>query len=201
VQILVDDRYLPVTLTTGSLTDAEFVDLATQYPDYFLELTADGEIVIAPPNYTLNGVRNGAIGAQLQEWSNRNGRGVATDCTGGFRLPNGALRAPDAAWTLKRRIYELSDEIFQGFWHLCPNFLVELRSHTDRLPALHAKMQEWIDNGSQLAWLIDPEREAVEIYRPGREPETRVGIESIAGEGPVEGFVLDLRRVWDPLAD
>jgi Uma2 family endonuclease len=102
---------------------------------------------------------------------------------------------------LKRRIYELSDQSQRAFWHLCPDFVVELRSHTDRLPVLRAKMQEWIDNGARLAWLIDPEREAVEIYRPGQAPDVRTGIESIAGEGPVEGFVLDLRRVWDPLAD
>lgn len=201
MQLTIDDRYLPATLTTGSMTDAEFVDLCTQYPDYFLELTADGEIVIAPPNYTLNGARNGAIGAQLQEWSIGNRHGAATNCTGGFRLPNGALRAPDAAWTLKRRIHELSVEGQRGFWHLCPDFVVELRSHTDRLPILRAKMQEWIDNGARLAWLIDPEREAVEIYRPGQAPDVRTGVESIAGEGPVDGFVLDLRRVWDPLAD
>jgi Uma2 family endonuclease len=201
MQIVIDEMYLPVTLTTGSMTDEEFVDLCTQYPDYFLELTADGEIVIAPPNYTLNGARNAAIGAQLREWSNGKRRGTATNCTGGFRLPSGALRAPDAAWTLKRRIHELSEESQRGFWHLCPDFVIELCSHTDRLHVLRAKMQEWIDNGARLAWLIDPEREAVEIYRSGQAAETRIGIESITGEGPVEGFVLDLRRVWDPLAD
>jgi Uma2 family endonuclease len=201
VPLLVDDRYLPVTLTTGSMTDAEFVSLCTQYPDCFLELTADGEVVITPPNYTSHGARSGVIGAQLRDWSNGNRLGAVTNCTGGFRLPNGALRAPDVGWTLKRRIYELSDQSQRAFWHLCPDFVVELRSHTDRPPVLRAKMQEWIDNGARLAWLIDPEREAVEVYRSRQAPETRIGIESIAGEGPVEGFVLDLRRVWDPLAD
>nr|MDQ2900015.1 Uma2 family endonuclease [Acidobacteriota bacterium] len=77
---------------------------------------------------------------------------------------------------------------------------IELRSRTDRLPVLRAKMQEWIANGAQLAWLVDPERRAVEVYRPDREPETFENPPSVAGEGPVEGFVLDLPPVWDPLS-
>ncbi len=88
----------------------------------------------------------------------------------------------------------------ERFWHFSPDFVIELRSQTDRLAVLRRKMAEWIENGSQLAWLIDPERKAVEIYRPGQEPEIRAGIEEIAGEPPVEGLQLDLRPVWDPMA-
>ena len=88
----------------------------------------------------------------------------------------------------------------ERYWHLCPDFVIEVRSPTDRLRTLREKMQEWIDNGAQLAWLIDPERRAVEVYRPGRQPETLSGIAELAGDGPVEGFTLNLTRVWDPLA-
>ena len=116
-------------------------------------------------------------------------------------VPSGARRSPDAAWTAKHRILALDRASFDGYWHLCPEFVIELRSTTDRLTVLRRKMREWIDNGAQLGWLIDPEREAVEIFRSGREPEIMMPIESIGGEGPVEGFVLDLRPVWNPLRE
>ena len=115
-------------------------------------------------------------------------------------LPNGARRSADAAWTRKERILALDRASQEGFWHLCPDFVIELRSTTDRLATLRRKMREWIDNGAKLAWLIDPRRKVVEVYRPGSEPEQLAGAVSVAGEGPVEGLVLDLRRVWEPLS-
>jgi Uma2 family endonuclease len=201
MQLTIDEAYLPVKLTAPPMSDEEFAEFCALYPDHFIEMTAEGEIVIMPPNYSLTGSQSGEIVAQLRNWASGDRHGIVTDASAGFRLPDAALLAPDAAWTLKSRILELSASQVRGFWHLCPDFVIELRSHTDRPRVSRAKMQEWIDNGAQLAWLIDPEREAVEIYRPGREPETRIGIRSIAGEGPVEGFTLDLRRVWNPLAD
>lgn len=197
---VVDEAFLPAKLTAPEMSDEQFAEFCAQYPDYFIEMTADGEIVIMPPNYSLTGMQNGEIGAQLMNWASRDGRGAVTDATGGFVLPNGARRSPDAAWTLKTRVLALGPKGIQGFWHLCPDFVIELRSQTDRLPVLRAKMREWVDNGAQLAWLIDPERRAVEIYRPGQEPEIRTEIDRIVGEPPVEGFDLDLRPVWDPLA-
>lgn len=91
--------------------------------------------------------------------------------------------------------------IHEGFWHLCPDFVIEIKSSSDRLGTLRSKMREYLDNGAQLGWLIDPERRLVEIYRPGGEVESHTGIAQITGEGPVAGFVLDLTYVWDPLAD
>lgn len=98
--------------------------------------------------------------------------------------------------TLKSRVV-----IHEGFWHLCPDFVIEIKSSSDRLGTLRSKMREYLDNGAQLGWLIDPERRLVEIYRPGGEVESHTGIAQITGEGPVAGFVLDLTYVWDPLAD
>jgi Uma2 family endonuclease len=198
--LMIDETFLPATLTASPMSDEQFVEFCTQYADYNIEMTADGEILIMPPNYSLTGARNGEIGSQLRGWAAGNQKGIMTDASGGFVLPNGARRAPDAAWTLKRRILALDKSSLNGFWHLCPDFVIELRSTTDRLRVLRAKMQEWIDNGAQLGWLIDPERSAVEIYRAGSEPEIRIGIDGISGEGPVEGFDLDLRPVWDPLS-
>jgi Uma2 family endonuclease len=201
MQLAIDEAYLPAKLTAAPMTDEEFVEFCAHYPDYFIETTAEGEIVIMPPNYSLTAMRNHEIGRQLGNWTILDGRGAATDASGGFVLPNGARRAPDAAWTLKSRLPGSTPKGLSGFWHLCPDFVIELRSPTDRLRVLRAKMQEWVDNGAQVAWMIDPERETVEIYRPGREPESRSGAASVAGEGPVEGFVLELALVWNPLGN
>jgi Uma2 family endonuclease len=202
MQLTIDEAYLPVKLTAPPMSDEEFAEFCTLYPDHFIEMTAEGEIVIMPPNYSFTAAQSGEIFGQLRAWaSSDDRRGIPTDSSGGFLLPNGARLAPDAAWTLKSRIPASKTERRRKYWKLSPDFVVELRSETDRLRVLRAKMQEWIDNGTRLAWMIDPEREAVEVYRPGQSPETLIGIESIAGEGPVEGFVLDLRRVWDPFAD
>ena len=198
--LVIDEAYLPATLTAPPMSDEQFAEFCAQYADYFIEMTAEGEILINPPNYSLTGARNQKIGFQLEGWASQDRRGIVTDASSGFRLPNGARRSPDAAWVFKSRVLALDRKRREGFWHFCPDFVIELRSQTDRLPVLRAKMREWIDNGAQLAWLIDPERKAVEIYRPQQEPEVRAGIEQIGGEPPVEGFALDLRPVWDPLA-
>jgi Uma2 family endonuclease len=200
MQIAIDEAYLPATLTAPPMTDAEFAEFCAAYPDHLIEMTSDGDILIMPPNFSLTGVRNQKITTQLDHWAAVSGRGVTTEGTSGFVLPNGARRSPDAAWTRKDRIRALDRVSQETYWHLSPDFVIELRSKTDRLRTLREKMREWIGNGTELAWLIDPERRAVEIYRPGREAETLENPDRIAGEGPVEGFVLDLVPVWDPLA-
>ena len=182
------------------MDDLEFAEFCSRYPHSIIEMTAVGKILISPPNYSLTSMRNGKIGAQLETWASRNQDGAVTDPSGGFVLPHGARRGPEAAWTLKHRILALDAASRNGFWHLCPDFVTELRSQTDRLSVLRAKMQEWIDNGTQPGWLIDPDRHAVEIYRPVTEPEIRSGIDRIAGEQPIAGFELDLRPVWEPLS-
>jgi Uma2 family endonuclease len=198
---LVDEAYLPAILTAQPMTDEAFAELCSEHPDLFFEMSAEGELIIMPPNYTLTSGRHREIQRQLDAWAQLDRRGMVTESAGGFLLPNGARRAPDAAWTLKSRIRGLSPDMIERFWHLCPDFVVEVRSHTDRVRALREKMQEWIDNGAQLAWLIDPETRTAEIYRLNCEPEVVTDPESLKGEGPVDGFVLDLRTVWDPLAD
>lgn len=106
---------------------------------------------------------------------------------------------PDAAWTAKQRVRQLTPAERDGFWDLCPDFVIELRSPSDRLRAVRDKMREWIANGASLAWLIDPADRSATIYRPVGAPETLAAAETVTGEAPVEGFVLILERVWDPL--
>ena len=199
MQIAIDEAYLPATLTASPMTDEQFARFCSEYPNHFVEMSAEGEIVIMPPNYTITGLQSQMINVQLVNWALQDDTGFTTEGTAGFRLPNGARRSPDAAWTRKDRIFALTPISRKTFWHLCPDFVIELRSHTDRLPTLRKKMQEWIENGAQLAWLIDSDRRSLEIYRPGCDPLTLENPESVAGEKPIDGFVLHLKRVWDPL--
>ena len=199
MQLVVEDfeAYAPVILQSSPMSDAEFVKFCERYPDCRIECTADGEIIIMPPNFTKGSYRNSLITTQLCNWTEADGRGWAFDSSGGFVLPNGARRSPDSSWVSKARVARLPEEHLEGFFRLCPEFVVELRSATDRLDKLQAKMTEWIDNGAELGWLIDPRSRSVWIYRRGRTAERLEGPERLRGEGPVEGFELDLRRVWE----
>jgi Uma2 family endonuclease len=198
---VIEEAHLPAILTVGPMTDEAFAQLCVEHSDLNLEMSAHGELIIMPQTFTWTGARNGEIMGQLHHWSRKDKRGVAFDSSTGWLLPNTARRSPDAAWIFKQRIKDLDPAAFSRYWPVCPNFVIELRSQTDRIRVLRDKMEEWLANGAQLAWLIDPEARTVEIYRPGFEAETRLAASSLAGEGPMEGFVLDLGPVWDPLAD
>ena len=193
------DAFLPATLTSHPMSDEEFAALCDKHPDLFFEMTAEAELLVMPPHHSLTGAQNSRISRQLDVWAEQDGRGIACDSSTGFLLPSGARRSPDASWTLKDRIAALDPAIRKRYWHLCPDFVIELQSTTDRPQVARAKMQEWISNGAQLGWLIDPERRAVTIYRLNGDVETRVDAVSIAGEGPVAGFILVLGPVWNPL--
>ena len=197
--LAIDDAFLPATLSAPPMTDEEFAAFCAEHPDLFFEMTAEGELIVMPPGYSYTGVQNSRIGAELSAWAERDGRGIVTGPSCGFVRPNGARRSPDDAWTLKSRIAQLDPSSRAGFWHLCPDFVIELKSSSDRKRKLGEKMREYLANGAQLGWLIDPDHRSVEIYRPGAEVETRSDIDSITGEGPVSGFVLDLSVVWNPL--
>lgn len=197
----IDEAYLPAVLTSQPMSDEQFAGLCSEHPDLFFEMSASGELIVMPPNYTLTGARHRAILTQLDAWAQQDGRGTVTDAASGFVLPNGARRAPDVGWTLKSRVRALDPKLLERYWPLCPDFVIEVRSQTDRLRTLREKMREWIDNGAQLAWLIDPETRTVEIYRQNGGVEVVEKPDSLNGEGPVEGFDLNLIPVWDPLSE
>jgi Uma2 family endonuclease len=198
---VIEDAFLPATLTVDPMTDEEFAEFCAEHPDLFFEMTGEGDLIVMPPTYSLTGAQSGEILAQLRNWAKRDGRGIIGDAATGFALPNGARRSPDAAWTLKSRIAQLDPANRGKYWRLCPDFVIELKSSTDRPRLLREKMQEYLANGAQLGWLIDPDNRSVTIYRPDGQLELRTGIDSIAGEGPVAGFVLDLSFVWNPLGE
>jgi Uma2 family endonuclease len=199
--MLIDERYLPATLTTGPMTDDQFAELCAEHEDLRFELTADGELLVQSMPYNLTAKREQKLYLQLDRWTEADGRGYASGANESFVLPNGAIRAPDAAWTLKSRVAALPPEMMERFWHVCPDFVVEIRSATDKLPVLRSKMDEWIANGVSLGWLIDPERRAVEIYRPGVKVAIVSSADMLEGQPPVAGFVLSLRPIWEPLAE
>jgi Uma2 family endonuclease len=182
----IDETFLPATLTASPMTDDEFTAFCNEYPDLFFEMTSEGDIIVMLPTDFDTGVRNADLSGQLAGWARRDRRGVGTASSTGLVLPNGARRSPDVGWTLKSH---------------CPDFVIELKSPSDRRRKLDQKMREYLANGAQLGWLIDPDQRSVTIYRQNGEVETRTGIDSIEGEGPVAGFVLDLTSVWDPFAD
>jgi Uma2 family endonuclease len=184
--VTVEESYLPMTLSAPGLTDAQFQEFCEQYADFRLEYTAEGELIVMPPTDPDTSARNAELTTQLALWSKRRRDGKVTDSSGGFKLPNGARLSPDAAWISRARLSA----------RRCPEFIIELLSPTDRPRKAHAKMLEWIENGVELGWLIDPRKKQVTIYRPGCEPEIRTGVNEITGEGPVEGFTLDLLPVW-----
>src|SRR5712692_5206539 len=200
MQLVVEDfeSMAPVILTPHRvlMTDEEFVSFCQQYEDCFVECTAEGEIIIMPPNYSRTGERNAELIFQLLMWAKKDGRGRVYDPSAGFRLPNGARRSPDGSWIRKDRVAALPKDQQERFYRLCPDFVIELRSSTDRINRLKAKMEEYIANGAELGWLIDPEERKVWIYRPGRTAECVVNPECIPGEGPGAGFVLELAEIW-----
>jgi Uma2 family endonuclease len=135
---------------------------------------------------------------QLNAWAERNGTGRAFNSNTGFVLPNGATRAPDASWVKLSRLTKLGTKQRKKLGALCPDFVIEVRSPSDRLPALLAKMKEYCKNGAALGWLIDPETRKVHVYRPGKRVEMLNHPKRVSGDPELSGFVLELARIWKP---
>lgn len=184
------------------LTDEQFYQLCVANQEWRLELTAKGELIIMPPTGGETGIRNADINAQLVIWNRQTKPGKVFDSSTEFRLPNGAKRSPDASWVKLERWEVLPTQDRKRFPPLCPDFVIELRSETDSLKELRAKMREYRDNGARLGWLIDPQTPLVEIYRPSVAVET-ISFPSdapptLSGEDVLPGFVLDLIPILNP---
>ncbi len=163
---------LPSILTLKiDLTDEQFFQMCQKNRDYQFERTASGEVLIMPPTGSETGRRNVKITTQLDNWNSESKLGEVFDSSAGFKLPNGADRSPDASWIKIERWNALTPEQQEKFAPICPDFVVELRSPSDSLKDLQEKMQEYIENGAQLGWLIDRKNKRVEIYRPGKDVE------------------------------
>jgi Uma2 family endonuclease len=180
------------------VTQEQFAALAAANRDLRLERTAQGELIVNPPTGWETGERNCSISGELYVWWRNAGEpGKVFDSSTGFILPNGATRSPDASWVSGERWDALTPEQKGTFANICPDFVVELRSSSDSLKSLQAKMREYIDNGALLGWLLTPQHRRLEIYRPGKDVDVLENPAQLSGEAVLPGFVLNLRRVWD----
>ncbi len=178
------------------MTAEKFFEFCQLNSELRIERTAAGDVLIMAPTGGETSDRNAEITTQLRIWAREDGTGIAFDSSAGYNLPNGATRSPDASWVERSRLENLTLEQKRKFLPLCPDFVVELRSPSDRLTDLKAKMQEYIDNGARLGWLLDPSNRHVYRYRPSL-------IEALDNPQEISdpllpGFVLNLREIWEP---
>ena len=188
-------KFKPLT----EMTDEQFEQFCALNDILRIERTADGEIILMPPAHSNTSNRNADITIDLGVWARTDGTGRYFESSVGFKLPNGALRSPDASWISNSRLEALTSEQRSGFFEICPDFVIELRSSSDSFTVLRAKMQEYMENGARLGWLIDPlaNPKRVYIYRPQAEVHVLVDATSVSGEPELPGFALDLSRIWD----
>ena len=193
-------EYLPVLLHTRPALDMDeeqFFEFCRLNDELRIERTAEGDLEIMPPAGGETSNRNIELSTQLHLWARRNGTGVAFDSSGGFVLPNGAIRSPDASWVPRERLQTLSTEQKSKFPPLCPDFVVELRSPSDPLSTVEAKLREYVENGTRLGWFIDPETKRAHVYRPNEPPQVLENPDRLSGDPVLPGFVLDLKPIWE----
>jgi Uma2 family endonuclease len=190
---------LPTPRTHLRTTREGYAKFCEANPDLRVELSAEGEIVFMPPAGGESDYRGVGMITQLREWAAKDGRGTVFGCSAQFFLPDGSGLSPDAAWVSNESLKHISYEQRRRFLPLTPEFVVEVLSPGDRLKIAKEKMEQWIANGVQLGWLIDGDKETVYSYRPSRPPQISRGMLKLSGEGPVKGFHLRMRSIWQGL--
>ena len=193
--VALPDR-LVLNVRALKVTEDQLLQLCSDNGDLRIELTANRELVIMPPNGLEGSWQEGELYLQVGNWAKQDGTGRAFGPNAGYTLPNGAVRAPDVSWMPMYRWDSLSREDQMKFAHAFPDFAVELRSPSDSLADVQDKMQEYADNGVLLGWLIDPQNRRVHIYRPGQAVEILEGPSAVSADPVLPGFVLDLSVIW-----
>jgi Uma2 family endonuclease len=178
------------------MTDEQFFEFCQLNREYHIERTAHGELIIMSPTGSETGNRNFKLSQQLANWTDENGTGIGFDSSSGFKLPNGANRSPNAAWMTLEKWNKIPPEQQTKFAPVCPDFVVELRSPSDSLKPLQDKLQEYIDNGASLGWLIDRKNRQVYIYRPQTKVECLDNPNTLSGDRILPGFLLNLENIW-----
>lgn len=187
---------LALKVQSVGLTDEQFEKLCQDNPDLRIELTSKGELIIMPPTGMKTGWRNSKITGRLLEWTEKDGSGLSFDSSTLFTLPDGSKRSPDASWIRRERVERLSPEEQAGFAAIVPDFVIELRSPSDRWPVLEEKMLDYMRNGVGLAWLIDPAVKQVLIYRPNQPVETLDNPETVSALSDLKGFTFNVQEIW-----
>lgn len=200
---LVNVSTLPVPFvgrfqTNGTkLNDEQFEMFCRQNPELRIEQSKEGELIVMPGTGGLTGNRNFLLTGRFGIWVEKDATGVGFDSSTIFTLPNGAKLSPDVSWVRKERWNALSKEEQQRFAPICPDFVIELRSRTDSLKTLQAKMLEYIENGAELGWLIDPTKRKIYVYHPNEAVEILNEPQEISGAPILPGFTLELKDFWD----
>lgn len=195
-QVSINKEIIPLKIRlhpSMRMTNEQFFDFCQLNQDISIERNSEGELIFMSPTGAEGEERNFHLVGQLWLWTKQNSTGVGFGSSGGFTLPNGAVRSPDAAWIKKKRWLKIDRNLRKKFAPICPDFVVELRSETDSLQILQNKMQEYINNGAELGWLIDPIQQKVYIYRPNTDVEKLKNPVSLDGENVLSGFVLELQ--------
>ncbi|WP_421656005.1 Uma2 family endonuclease [Leptothermofonsia sp. ETS-13] len=179
--------------------EEEFTRLVAANPDLRMELTAEGELIVMAPTGSEGGSYNAELTTDIVSWNRRTRLGVVFDSSTGFKLPNGAIRSPDTAWIAQSRWDALTPQQRKGYAPICPDFVLELVSESDDVEGVREKMQEYIENGCRLGWMIAPKTRQVEVYRPERTVEVLQFPTSLSGEEVLPGFVLNLETVFSEI--
>ena len=190
--------YPYVVMRLGSvleLTADTFFDLAQANQDLRMELSAGGDLIVMPPAGGNTSNRNAKLTARFIVWNEQHNRGEVFDSSGGFHMASGAVRSPDVSWVSQEKLAELTAKQRDKFLPLCPEFVLELRSPTDRLNVTKEKMLEYLENGAKLGWLINPSEKKVYIYTPEK-VDALEHPQEVVGTGVLEGFVLELSDIW-----
>ena len=191
----------PVVLRTRpalEMDEEQFFEFCQLNRGWRIERSAEGDLEVMEPTGGETSNRNSSLNYQLTGWTLQDGTGVAFESNGGFILPNGAMRSPDASWVRRDRLANLTPGQKQRFLPLCPDFVIELRSPSDPLAPIEAKMREYMENGARLGWLIDPVERNVHVYKPNEPVELLGNPDRLSGEPALPGFVLGLKPIWEP---
>jgi Uma2 family endonuclease len=190
---------LPRTLT---LTPSQFAEVCAANPEAVLELDADGTLIEMTPTGGNTSARNSALLFQLQAWARTTGDWIVFDSSGGFRLPDGSVRSPDASLVRLDRWLALSEAERDGFPPLCPDLVVELASPSDEPQALRRKLAAYMANGARLGWLLLPLSRSVEVWTPESAAGASIPAQVLAAGQPLEagqqfpGLSIDLAEIW-----
>ena len=191
-----DAHFFTPNLSSIRLTHEQFWDVCRDNPDLRLELTSNGGLIVMPPAGGRTGQRNSKLNYQLAKWAEKDQSGLVFDSSAGFTLPDKAVLSPDTSWVLREKWDALTEGQQERFAPLCPDFVIELRSRWNTLKEQQRKMQEYLDNGTQLGWLIDPRERRVYIYRTGQEVEVLTDAAAVSADPVLPGFELQLTELW-----
>lgn len=197
--LLIQTEKHPLMVALPTITPMgrdEFYAFCQANPELRIERAANGDVIVMPPAFSDTGNRNFNLACQLGIWSEKDGTGLGFDSSTGFTLPNGATRSPDASWIRAEKWDTLTEKEKASFAPICPDFVIELRSASDTLKGLKAKMEEYINNGVSLGFLIDRKNRTVYIYRPNQNPQILENPEQVSGDPELPGFRLPMAKIW-----